>query len=111
MTAQRETCPARIELSNAQVAWLEARPFGGHMVPARRYCALEVGHPGPHAALGQQGDGVEWWVCWSLSASEIVETTICPAVRDEPDDYGEDVVCLLHVHHPGRHSFELRSTG
>lgn len=104
---QGEKCLARVQLGDDEVTWLSTRPFAAHEVRKKPGCDLEMGHPGPHAALGQQGDKIEWWVRWTLSASEIVETTICPVEGDEPDEYDERDPCLLYKGHPGRHSFEL----
>jgi hypothetical protein len=106
VTSLDERCPARIELSDTQVQWLENRPYPAHQVRRDHDCALEFGHEGPHGDLGQQGDEVEWWVRWTLISSEIEQIEICPAIRAELDEYGEDVVCLLFKGHPGRHSFE-----
>jgi hypothetical protein len=107
VTHSGERCPARVELGDTQVEWLGSRPYAGHQVRRHHDCVLEVGHDGPHGSLGQQGDEIEWWIRWTLNASEIVKTEVCPAIRNYPDEHGEDVVCLLFVGHPGRHSFEL----
>jgi len=109
MTVLPDRCLARIQLADDQVAWLSERRFPAHEVRPYPYCELEMGHREPHAALGQQGDGVEWWVRWTLAASEIVKVRACPAqtqgIIDEDD--GPDG-CLLFEGHPGSHSFELR---
>lgn len=60
-----------------------------------------------YAALGQQGDGVEWWVRWTLDAFEVVEQHICPAEGGVVNEFGERDICLLYEGHPGRHSFEF----
>jgi hypothetical protein len=98
-----EQCPARVELSDAQVQWFESRPYRAHQVERHYDCALEFGHAGPHGAMGQ----LEWWIRWTLSSSEIQQTKYCPAIDDERDEYDEEVVCLLFEDHPGGHSFEL----
>lgn len=72
-------------------------------------CELEAGHDGPHGSHGQQGTGTDWGVRWSLTASEIKEIKICPVALPEPDDRGNEIVCLLFAEHPGRHSFEIES--
>lgn len=59
--------------------------------------------------MGQQAGDTEWWVHWTLSASEIMECQRCPAETverhqfdpTEPADF-----CLLYSGHPGRHSYE-----
>jgi hypothetical protein len=75
-------------------------------VKAHHECDLETGHPGPHAALGQQGTGGEWWLHWATP--QIVETHICPVESATIiNAHGEHEPCLLCQGHPGRHSFEL----
>jgi hypothetical protein len=108
MTDTPSSCVARVVLTDDQVAWLDARPHGAHEVRAQPCCALENGHRGPHAAMGQQANRVEWWIRWTLQASEIVETHICPVENDTiVNAHGEHDPCLLFNGHPGRHSFEL----
>ncbi|WP_173074950.1 hypothetical protein [Phytohabitans rumicis] len=106
MTVRGDRCLARIRLGDDEVGWLSTRPLAAHVVEDDLYCELEMGHPGPHATMGQQGYKIAWWVRWTLSASEIVETTMCPAESDEVDQLGEHDLCLLYQGHPGRHSFE-----
>jgi hypothetical protein len=100
-------CIAKIRLGADEIAWLDARPYAAHEVNPNPSCQLEVGHQGPHAALGQQGDGVEWWTRWTLNAWEIAEVHICPAKAEGVDDLGNEDVCLLSEGHPGRHSFDF----
>jgi hypothetical protein len=108
MTLRPDSCVARIRLGEDEVAWLDERPHAAHEVKPHPSCALEAGHPGPHAALGQQGVDVEWWIRWTLDASEIVETHICPTESDKTiNERGEHDICLLYEGHPGRHSFEF----
>jgi hypothetical protein len=109
MTVQGDECLARIHLGDEEVAWLSTRPLRAHQVDRKLRCELEMGHPGAHAAMGQQGDGVAWWVQWNMSASEVVETAMCPAESDEADNFDEHDPCLLYEGHPGRHSFEYQS--
>jgi hypothetical protein len=102
-----ERCPARIELSDFQILWLRRRPYAAHPVRSHNECQLEFRHNGPHGALGQQSDEIEWWVRWTLTSSAVDQVTACAAVQDEPDEpQGEDC-CLLFDGHPGRHSFDL----
>jgi hypothetical protein len=118
--ASPRSCDARVVVIDDQVRWLDSRPYAAHQVNAFPYCALEAGHPGPHSALGQRGDGVEWWLRWTRDAladagagrrpevAEIVETHICPAESETIiNAHGEPDICLLYEGHPGRHSFEL----
>jgi hypothetical protein len=93
------TCPARITLDAAQLAFLDGLPAEAPSVQSELGCELECGHEGSHAALGQQVDATMWWVQWTLSASEINPYTWCP-VRAE----GEGKECSLFDGHPGRHS-------
>jgi hypothetical protein len=65
-TTRPERCLARIRLSKEVVAWLDQRPRAGHEVQPYPSCDLEIGHPGPHAAMGQQCSDAEWWVRWTL---------------------------------------------
>jgi hypothetical protein len=102
-----ERCLAKVELDDDTVKWLSERPMRAHQVRSNHRCDLEDRHAGPHATLGQQGDGVEWWVRWTLTASEIVETDVCPAQGPATDDGDDPNIRLLLVNHPGRHSFEF----
>lgn len=88
-------CLARFELDDAQRAQLSRD--GTDVVRVLR-CELEHDHPGPHACLGGRADA-EWWVLWTLRASEINPLRMCPAKRDPGDD-----PCLLFREHEGRHS-------
>jgi hypothetical protein len=102
-----ERCPARIELSDHQLLWLKRRPCAAQPVRADHECQLEFRHSGPHSSLGQQSDGVEWWIRWTMSSSAVEQVTACPGVPEEPDEPHEDDACLLFEGHPGRHSFDL----
>jgi hypothetical protein len=97
-------------VTDDQARWLDSRPHAAHEVVAYPRCELEEGHPGPHAALAQQDDGVEWWLCWTTQTDEpaIVERRACPIESDTlVNEHGEHEPCLLFEEHPGRHSFEL----
>jgi hypothetical protein len=107
MTTGPDRCLARIQLDTDEVTWLATRPFKAHEVKPHPYCELEFGHPGPHAALGQQGNDIEWWVRWTLTASEILEEKACEAESAEVGQLGEHQTCVLFHGHPGRHSFEM----
>jgi hypothetical protein len=101
-------CLARLQLRAEEIEWLTNRPHGAHEVPAEQCCDLEMGHADAHAALGQQSKEAEWWVRWTLSASEIAVLTGCPAhTTTAVDRCGDPFLCLLYLDHPGRHSFEL----
>jgi hypothetical protein len=102
-----ERCPARIELSDFQVLWLKRRPYAAQSVRPDHECQLEFRHHGPHGALGQQCDDIEWWVRWTMSCSTVDQVTACPGVSDEPGEPQDDDACLLFEGHPGRHSFDL----
>jgi hypothetical protein len=108
--APPSTCAIRVVVTDDQVRWLDSRPHAAHEVKAYPECDLAAGHPGPHAALGQQGIGVEWWLRWTTQTSEpeIVETHICPVESATlVNEFGEHEPCLLFEGHPGLHSFEL----
>jgi hypothetical protein len=102
-----ERCPARIELSDFQVLWLRRRPFAAQPARPDHECQLEFRHPGPHGALGQQCDDIEWWVRWTMTSSTVEQVAACPGVSEEPGDAQDDDACLLFEGHPGRHSFDL----
>jgi DNA-binding transcriptional regulator YhcF (GntR family) len=98
-------CPARIELDATQLAWLDQLPRPGHELVRVLRCELEHSHSGAHAGLGQHAGGTEWWVQWTLHASEINPYGMCPASRLPGDSAADDNTCLLHEGHVGRHSF------
>ncbi|GAA4259714.1 hypothetical protein [Dactylosporangium darangshiense] len=101
-------CLARLQLSAEETEWLTNRPHGAHEVPAEQCCHLEMGHLDAHAAMAQQSKEAEWWVRWTLSASEIVVMAGCPALAPTAvDSFGDPLLCLLYLDHPGQHSFEL----
>jgi hypothetical protein len=102
-----ERCPARVKLGDVQVAWLNERPNGANMAEPATTAISKPGTAGLTPTSGQPGTETEWWVYWTLSASEILEVNGCPVVRPEPDQRGEQVLCLLFENHPGRHSYEL----
>lgn len=99
-------CPARIELDPAQMAWLDSLPRPAHGLLRVLRCELETGHPGPHAGLGQHSFETQYWVQWTLSASEINPLEMCTAERvvDAGGDE-DDNVCLLFAGHAGRHAY------
>jgi hypothetical protein len=76
-----ERCPTRVELNDVQVRRLDSRPHGTNVAERHYDCDLENGHEGPHASLGQPSNDAEWWIYWTLSASEIREVAACPAIR------------------------------
>ena len=87
--------------------WLKRRPFAVQPVRRDHECRLEFRHPGPHGALGQQCDDIEWWIRWTMSSSTVEQVAACPGVSKEPDETDDDDACLLFEGHPGRHSFDL----
>jgi hypothetical protein len=103
------TCPARITLDAAQLAFLGELPVAAPSVQSELGCELERGHEGSHAALGQQVDATMWWVQWTLSASEINPYTWCPARSEPAARSRDDADCTLFVGHPGKHSSGTRS--
>lgn len=109
LPALRGRCLAKIHLDGAEREWLPLRPYAGNEVPESLSCELEGGHPEPHAANGQMGNKAEWWVHWTVQASEIVGHRRCRTERTKADqmDLNETDLCLLYAHHPGRHSFAI----
>ena len=103
--ADSNRCPARIELDHNQVGWLSRLPMPAHGLDRVLHCELEHPHPGPHAGLGQHAGGVEWWVQWTLTASEINPIRLCPAQRFPDSGPTDDNNCLLFDGHPGRHLY------
>ncbi|MCU7728329.1 hypothetical protein ODJ79_31850 [Actinoplanes sp. KI2] len=98
------TCPARITLDAAQLAFFDRLPAAAPSVQSELSCELERGHEGSHAALGQQVEATTWWVQWTLSASEINPYTWCPVHRSLDTTSRDDKDCTLFDGHPGRHS-------
>lgn len=47
-------CLAKIGLGDAEITWLEALPHAANEARQEMYCDLEMGHDGPHGAMGQQ---------------------------------------------------------
>jgi hypothetical protein len=102
-------CLAKVHLDDAERAWLCFRPYAGNDVPETLPCELEGDHGGPHAACGQMGGEVQWWVHWTLRSSEVSEHRACPATQPntDPSDPNEVELCLLYSGHPGRHSYAI----
>jgi hypothetical protein len=77
-----------VQLDDAERQWLAFRPYGANEVPAELSCELEAGHPYPHAACGQVGNGIGWWKHWTLRAGEILQHRPCGAEipNPNPDD-------------------------
>jgi hypothetical protein len=94
---------ARLDLDDREFKWLDEIPMPDNDTPETLHCYLEFGHVGPHVSLGQSSGVDEYWVRWTLRASEIVKLGACPE-RDENDPRGS--ACLLFDKHPGRHTFE-----
>jgi hypothetical protein len=101
-------CLAKVQLADAEREWLESRPNAANQVPASLTCDLEAKHSGSHAANAQMSD-VEWWVHWTLFASEITSHVGCGAEMSsrDPDNLDKVNVCLLYANHPGKHSFAI----
>ncbi|GIE74933.1 hypothetical protein Aph02nite_08830 [Actinoplanes philippinensis] len=103
------TCPARVTLDAAQLAFFDALPAEAPSVQSELGCELELGHEGSHAALGQQVDATMWWIQWTLSASEINPYTWCPGRGSAPVVNRDELDCSLFMGHPGEHSSPGRS--
>lgn len=97
-------CPAVIELDKRQLDFLAGLPRPAHRLESRLACELVVGHDGPHAALGQHSWETQWWVEWSLAASETSPKPDCKAERIPGDVEEDDNGCVLFGGHAGPHS-------
>ena len=97
------SCPARITLDAAQLAFFGGLPAEAPSVQSELGCELEQGHEGSHAALGQQVETTMWWIQWTLSASEINPYTWCPAHQAPEVQSRDDDDCTLFNGHPGKH--------
>jgi hypothetical protein len=98
------SCMARINLDDDERQWLNSMPNGADQIGAWMPCGLDIAHPGPHVALGQAAGDDEYWVRWTLRASEIVKLPPCPE-HPGADADGATLGCLLFEHHPGRCTF------
>jgi hypothetical protein len=108
ITSDLVTCPARITLDAAQMAFFDGLPSEAPSVQSELGCELEQGHEGSHAALGQQVKDTMWWIQWTLSASEINPYTWCRERRSADAPACGDKDCTLFDGHPGRHSSAKR---
>lgn len=102
------TCPARITLGAAQLAFFDGLPAEAPSVQSELSCELERGHEGSHAALGQQVEATMWWIQWTLTASEINPYTWCPAHQQAGTPSRDKNDCTLFEGHPGRHAAVAR---
>jgi hypothetical protein len=102
-------CLAKVQLDEAEREWLMPRPYAGNVVPAVLRCELNAEHPHAHAANGQMGNDIQWWVRWTPLASEIAAYRGCEAEQASPNpiDPTDREPCLLYAGHPGRHSFAI----
>ena len=105
------SCPARITLDSAQLAFFDELPAEAPSVQSELGCELERGHEGSHAALGQQVEATMWWIQWTLSASEINPYTWCPAHHAPDTESRAEHDCILFDGHPGGHSPAKRHRG
>ena len=91
-------CRVGIRLSDHELKWLDSLPFPAHVIKPAGQCALELGHVGPHFALGQENPEGEHWVRWVENESRIVLLKPCPS-------QGAARSCLLFSGHDGRHDY------
>jgi len=108
MSIEIVSCPARITLDAAQLAFFNGLPTEAPSVQSELRCELEQGHEGSHAALGQQVGTTMWWIQWTLSASEINPYTWCSARAVPPAEDCSDKDCSLFDGHPGKHASRPR---
>jgi hypothetical protein len=107
-------CHEQAALSQQDLDLLDALPDGAHEIDfTALYCELQVGHPGPHLALGQAYGSRERWLQWlaaqrrdwlDIEDSEHCDAEGPPVFEDIPDD---PELCLLPAAHSGGHSFEI----
>jgi hypothetical protein len=67
-------------------------------------CELGAGHDGCHATFIVATDGGDhwWWIRWDAEHRQLSCLPTCDGTdRRTGDD------CLLPLHHPGRHTFEM----
>jgi len=108
MSIEMVSCPARITLDAAQLAFFNGLPSEAPSVQSELRCELEQGHEGSHAALGHQVDDTMWWIQWTLSASEINPYTWCSVRRSAPTESRADKDCSLFDGHSGKHANAAR---
>ena len=97
-------CPAVLALDPRQLSFLADLPRPAHALVDTLHCELELRHAGSHAALGQHAWEDQWWVQWTLTASEINPLAFCTAERVPGDVEMADNGCVLFAGHAGRHS-------
>jgi len=103
-------CASSVELTDAEIEWLDSVPDAAHDVPGRAWCELEAQRPSPHVALVQAEDAgeledarVNYWAWWGDddSVHEVTNGDTCEVCSDGP----ESDLCLLPSDHVGRHLF------
>lgn len=67
------SCTATTLLTGDEFAFLDAIPFGAHELVEEVECEYQAAHVGPHAGLGQTGEGSSWWLFWSNDERRLVE--------------------------------------
>lgn len=92
-------CSAYFKLSARELKQLRFLPAPAHMIELASRCALEAGHAGWHAALGQENPKGEHWIRWAETDSRIDVLESCPS-------QGQERPCLLFSGHDGRHDFD-----
>lgn len=105
MAIDPRQCPSVLILNPDQVVWLLSLDHPAHSVEATQYCSLSHSHDGPHVTLGQHSFNTQWWVRWTLHASEIIALPGCTVERFPGDEVVDDNMCLLFEGHPGAHLF------
>jgi hypothetical protein len=112
MSDSQLDCSSSVDLTEAELSWLDSVPNAAHDVPERVWCELGAQHPGWHVCLAQAEDTgrladrpeVSYWAWWdSIDAHEIGIADVCEETN--PDEDPEAQLCLLPSGHVGRHRF------
>jgi hypothetical protein len=101
--------------STSCFSWRDLR-FPSMSVAVQHRCGIEAAHQGPHHAHVQtdegflpDGAGQRWWITWTKGCRCLQPLAGCEMTAPAPLGRAREGECLLAQHHPGGHSYELRS--
>jgi hypothetical protein len=110
------TCAATIRLRFDELLVLARLQSPSMSVGMQQACGLEAAHRGPHQAYVQtdegflpDGSGQEWWITWTKGCRRLQPLPGCEMTEAGKLASPGQGDCLLAEHHPGAHSFELRT--